>query len=105
MGAGKYRHYITIQQPVETIDDVGQTVTSWEDYKTVWAQIQPLKGREYWQSQQVNAEVTHRITIRYLEGINSKMRVKFGDRYFEIEPPINPDEKNVELVMLCKEDV
>ena len=105
MGAGKYRHRITFQEPTETLNNVGEPVVSWSDYKTVWAEVKPLKGEEYWASQQVNAEVTHRITIRYLDGITSEMRIKFGDRYFSIEPPLNPDEKNIELVMLCKENV
>ncbi len=104
MGAGKYRHYITFQHEVTTgTDDYGHPIVEWQAYKSMYAEIKPIKGTEYWQSQQVNAEVTHRVTTRYTDGITSEMRIKFGSRYFEIEPPLNLDERNKELVMLCKE--
>jgi SPP1 family predicted phage head-tail adaptor len=103
--AGRLRHRITFQEATETYNDVGEPVTTWANVKTVWAEVKPIKGQEYWASQQVNAEVTHRVTVRYMDGLDSLMRIKFGDRYFSIEPPINPDERDIELQMLCKESV
>lgn len=103
MKAGKLRHRITIQNPVETTNDVGDVTTTWEDFATVWAEIIPLSGREYWESKQVNSEVTGKIRIRYLAGVTPKMRAKFGDRIFNIEAVINPEEKNIELVLLVSE--
>ena len=113
MGAGKYRHCIKFQEHKQTgVDGVGQPIYKWVDFEInddgdtgVYAEIKPIKGNEYWASQQVNSEATHRVTIRYIEGVNSEMRIVFGSRYFSIEPPINPDERNVELSMLCKENV
>lgn len=105
MEAGRLRHRITFQQATETYNDVGEPVTTWSDFKTVWAEVRPLKGEEYWSSQQVNAQITHRVNIRYLPGIDSTMRIKFKERYFDIEPPLNADERNVRLSMYCKEVV
>jgi len=61
--AGRLRHRITFQQATETYNDVGEPVTTWADYKTVWAEVKPIKGEEYWASKQINAEVTHRVTV------------------------------------------
>jgi SPP1 family predicted phage head-tail adaptor len=103
--AGKLRHRIKIQEATETYNGVGEPVTTWTDYKIVWAEIRPMQGREYWASQQVNPEVTHRVTIRYLDGVTTEMRINFSDRIFAIDSILNTDEKNVELVVLCKENV
>jgi SPP1 family predicted phage head-tail adaptor len=50
--------------------------------------------------------MTHRIFVRFNPTlkINSSMRILFGDRIFDIiSPPINFQEKNIELSILCKE--
>ena len=105
MRAGELRHRVTIQrQLVPGKDDLNADIIEWADIATVWAAVEPLTGREYFAAQQVNAEITVRVRIRYLAGVNSSMRVKFGARYFYIEaPPININERNRELVLMCKE--
>ena len=106
MQSGILRHRVTFQEPIETLNEVGETITTWRDYKTVWAEVKPIRGDEFWASRQVNAEVTHRVSVRYMECLlDTKMQIRFKGRYFSIEPPINPDEKNISLTMLCKEIV
>jgi len=53
----------------------------------------------------VNAEVTGKISIRYLAGITPKMRVKHGNRIFDIVSMINPEERNRELQLMVKERI
>jgi len=107
MRAGKLRHKITIQYCPEpqSQDSYGAVIKNWSDYATVWASIEPARGREFWESQQINAEVTAKITIRYLAGITPKMRVKYGSRIFEIISVINPEERNRELQLMVKESI
>ena len=105
MRAGKLRHKITIQDYTESQNGYGAVTKTWSDYATLWASIEPIRGREFWESQQINAEVTAKITIRYLADINPKMRVKYGNRIFEIISVINPEERNVELQLMVKEKV
>ena len=103
MNAGSLRHRITIQSVTETEDTFGGTTEVWGTHATVWASIEPLSGRELLQAQQVQAEVTHRVRCRYVSGVTSKMRVLYGARYFNIITPINPEERNRELALMCKE--
>ncbi len=103
--AGELRHKIIIQQNTPTRDAMNAEVDSWADYATVWASIEPIRGKEFWDSQQINAEITGKIKLRYLAGVISKMRVKFGMRIFEILSVINPGEKNRELQLMVKESV
>jgi SPP1 family predicted phage head-tail adaptor len=71
---------------------------------TVWAYIEPLTGRQYFSAETVNSEVTHKIKLRYRTGIISDMQVKFGTRTFKIiSPPMNLNEGNVEMHLMCKE--
>jgi len=105
MRAGKLRHKVTIQDYTESQNSYNEMIKTWSDYETVWASIEPARGREFWESQQINAEVTTKITIRHLYGINPKMRVKYGNRIFEIISVINPEERNVELQLMVKESV
>ena len=105
MRAGMLRHKVVIQQNIPTRDSYGAEVEVWTDYAVVWASIEPARGREFWESQQVNAEVTGKIRIRYLAGVTPMMRVKHGSRIFEIISVINPEERNRELQLMVKERI
>ena len=104
--SGKFRHYISIQTPTETRDDYGEPIVTWPTtYHNAWASIEPLKGYEYWASQQVNAEVTSKITMRYKSGITPKMRVVWGDHTYRILSIINEEERNIQLTLMVEETI
>ncbi len=104
--AGKYRHPITIEQPSSTKNEYGEEEDTWQIVARVPAKISPLSGRELWNAQQVQPDITHEICIRYYPAITAKMRVKFGTRVFNIlTPPLNLEERNRELRMMCMERV
>lgn len=58
-----------IQDPV-----TGETKRAWAPVDTVWAAIEPLSAREFIQSQAFQSQVTTRIVIRYMDGIDASMR-------------------------------
>jgi SPP1 family predicted phage head-tail adaptor len=102
--AGDYRHLVTIEAPVETTDSFGQAIKSWSTFATPYAAIEPLRGREFFASAQISAEITVRIRMRYLPGVTEKMRVVHNGKYYNIiSPPINPNERNRELHLMCGE--
>jgi SPP1 family predicted phage head-tail adaptor len=105
MRAGRLRHRIKIQEYTESQNTYGEVTKNWTDYATVWATFEPIKGKEFWESQQINAEITTKVTMRYLAGVKSKMRILLGTRIFEIDSVINPEERNRELQLLVKEMV
>ena len=105
MKIGKLRHKITIQEYTASRDSFGAEVEGWSDKASVFASVTPMSGKEYFASQQLNAEVTTKITIRYLAGITPKMRVMFGNRIFEILSVLNFEERKIELNLMCKESV
>jgi SPP1 family predicted phage head-tail adaptor len=106
MKAGNLRHKIIIQQPSETHNPgTGELETTWSTLATVWAEILPLIGKEYWASRQVNAETAGKIRIRFISGLTCKMRIKFGTRIFNITGIINIEERNNEIVIYYSEAI
>lgn len=104
---GELRHKISIQQYSKLINDYGEVEIKnngiWIDVVTVRAAIYPLSGKEFFAAETVNSEITHKVKIRYIEGLKPSMRIVFNNRIFSIESIINFQEKNIELQLLCKE--
>ena len=105
MRAGKLRHMIAIESVIETQDADGSVIETWSTYATAQASIEPISGREYFAAQTTQADVTHRISLRYFAGIMPKMRVKYGSRIFDILSAININERNRELQLMCRESI
>jgi SPP1 family predicted phage head-tail adaptor len=103
--AGKLRHRIAIEQVAETQDPDGSVIETWSTFANAHASIEPISGREYFAAQTTQADVTHRICMRYLAGLIPKMRVKYGLRIFDILSVINVNERNRELQLMCKESI
>jgi SPP1 family predicted phage head-tail adaptor len=104
MRSGLLRHVIDIQDAAETPDGMGGFTTSYSDlHSNLRAAIWPLSGSERLESDKLELSVTHRIRIRYREGIKADMRVSFDSRYFNIKSVIVPDERRIMVEMLCEE--
>jgi SPP1 family predicted phage head-tail adaptor len=103
MNSGELRHRIKIQKLEKNQDTFGQPVESWPDVATVWASVEPLVGRQFFEAETITHELTHKIKLRYRQGVTPSMRVKFGDRYFQIVSIINYQERNRELQLMCRE--
>lgn len=104
INSGEFKHRIIIQKLNKVRNKYGELIDTWVDFLEVRAAIYPLSGKDFFAAETINSEVTHKINIRYVEGITSAMRIQFGSRYFEITaPPINFQEKNVLLQIMCKE--
>lgn len=84
MQAGKLRHRVAIQALSEQRDDHGGTVETWHTTRYVSARVEPLRGVEIFRAQQVDARITHRITLRYQPGITSAMRIVHDGRALHI---------------------
>ena len=105
---GKLRHRLTIQQSRRIGDGGGGSEGSWDDpikVATVWGSVKPLSGNERLRAMQLEARVSHRITIRYRTGITTAMRVLFGTRLFNIRAVLNLDERNRWLDIMAEEGV
>lgn len=101
--AGQLRHRIAIQTIDTTRDAVGGQATSYTTVTTVWGAIRPLNGREVFNAQAADADVTHEITIRHYSGLTPKHRLYHDSRAFNIESIRNIEERDRLMICLCKE--
>lgn len=103
MKPGRLRHRITIQQKTTIVDQDGIPTETWAEFATVWASVEPLRGREYFQAAAVNAENMVRFRIRYRAGIRPDMRIQYDSRIFSINSVIDVDERHTEIHLMCQE--
>ena len=97
--SGSLRRRITIQQRSATKDTFGGQSTTWATIATVWADIEPMSGRELLAAQEVKSEVTHQITVRYQSifadpKVVAGYRVLYKSRIFNIQSAMNEGERN-----------
>lgn len=106
MNAGRLRHQVDIQQPVEAQNAFGEPEVTWTDVVTgIWAGIEPLRGREFFASRQTNAEIEARIVMRYRDDVKAKYRIKHRDDEYYIDTIINVDNRNRELQLMCTRSI
>ncbi|NRY61511.1 SPP1 family predicted phage head-tail adaptor [Clostridium beijerinckii] len=81
---GDLRHRITFQKFTTVVNENGFEEEAWQDYKTVWASVSNLSGREYYQAAAIQAEKTVKFLIRYIEDIDTSIRILFKDKQYNI---------------------
>lgn len=88
MRAGRLDRRITFQRFASTQDEFGQPIETWSDYATVWARVEPLRGRERFEAQREHAEVDTRFHIRYRADITVLDRIAYEGDLYDIEAVI-----------------
>lgn len=105
----RLKHRLTLQQEVQTADGAGGYAKSWADVIDLWAEILPITpsasggGREILIAGQIQAEISHRILLRYRAGITAAMRLVYENRIFNIKHVANIMESDETLELLVQE--
>jgi SPP1 family predicted phage head-tail adaptor len=76
--AGSYRRRVDIEQQIQTKDSTGSVVPTWQPiWKAVPCSINQYQGRghEVFAAQQVQADVTWKISFRWRPDIDASMRI------------------------------
>ncbi|MDY7222085.1 phage head closure protein [Halalkalibacterium halodurans] len=95
MDTRKARQRITFLLPPEGTDDDGFPRKKWTPYVTVWAELQTLKGKSFYEAASTNLENYRHFRIRYRNDLNDRMRVSWNDIDHELAAPIeNTDGMN-----------
>ena len=93
---------IVIERPTFAQNADGSDNTTFANYATLYAKIQPMGSREKLEAQQLAFKTTHKITIRFSAlniAITTTDRVKLGSRFFNIQgiTNINEDDQFIQL--------
>ena len=102
MDPGQLNQRITLQAPGATVDALGQRVETWANVADVWAQVQPLKGREFFAAGAMQSEATVRVRMRWRDGVTGAMRVLWrGVPHALVAEPVDVDAGRHTLELLC----
>lgn len=100
---GMLRHRIQIQKLVETGDGAGGFEDIWQEIAECSARIEPLSVKQSFIADQADERATHRITIRFRDGVESGQRCVFENRFFRIVTVQDPDETKRYLICRVEE--
>jgi SPP1 family predicted phage head-tail adaptor len=67
---GELKHRVTIQKKAEKkpLED-----TTYTDFKTVWAKVSNLYGKEFIEAQKVEANISKKLIIRYIKDLDMSL--------------------------------
>ena len=101
------RHRVAIETRTDVDDGRGGKLPStWTEYTRAFVAIEPLKSEDVFTQQSIASGAEFRIRSRYIAGVVPAMRVRRLDdsRKFEIVGIVNPEERNRQLWLNCRED-
>ena len=81
---GRMRRRLVLEAPVETDDGAGGVVRTFEAVATLWAAVEPLSAGQSFETDRLGQIVTHRITLRFRDGITTLHRFRDGTRIHQI---------------------
>ena len=103
MNIGQLRHRIEFQRLENNFDENGFPNEKYVTFLKVWADVNDLYGKEYWNSKQTISENLTIFHTRYYKNIDTNCYKFFkGQRYEIIEPPDNIKYLNKELKIKAK---
>jgi len=103
--AGRYRHRLTLQtSSLSAPSGTGERTRTWADLATVWGEWEELRGAELERAQQIAAEATIQVRMRYMPTLTPLMRVKYGTRY-AYPKHVTDDVRHVETTAICTEQL
>lgn len=86
------RHRITLREPVVTLDDSRQPITSWENELTSQpAKYQQVSGGEVVRGKQIEAGVTALFTVNYRSEYTVEKQILFRGQTYGIVRVDDPD--------------
>lgn len=108
----KYRNVIQFEEHKRVQNDEGYLIDEWvdSDLGTTYAQIRNIRGNEFILAGANQVKVSARINIRYRKDVEDryyekgeKLRLRFGERIFDIVYINNLEERNTELEIIVNE--
>ena len=104
--AGALRRKVTIQEETSSSSDsYGHPVNTWTNLATVptvWAEIEPIQGRELIEGQALLGTDPRRVRIRFRTDLTREMRVLIDDNPYTIESIIDVEDRRKKLELTVK---
>lgn len=104
--AGDLRERISVQRKSVTRNSIGEEVVTWPEYVELWAQAEPLRGREFFAAAQMQSSVEMRFRIRYRADLAVDTdRVVWRGTVYDIRSVIDADARRNVTELMCASGV
>ena len=100
---GRMRRRVTLEAPVETADDIGGTARTFTAVAALWADITPAGGETRFVADQAQERITHKVRLRWRDGVSAAMRFRIGARVLVIRDVADESETRRFLICHCLE--
>lgn len=102
--SGELRERVTIQVSAESRNNLGETTLTWADFTTRWASVEGVSAREFLLNGQQDINLTHRVRMRYVDGLTQNMRLIWRGRTLEVISLLEHNNRS-EHELICSETV
>ena len=89
----KFNTRITLQKQQQSIGENGNTITTFENIKSVWCSITAIETGQNFSRMKNDVETIYEIAIRYFDEAKLTKKILYGDRTFNV------------LSCLCQDDL
>lgn len=103
MSIGELRHRIAFLLITPVINENGFESEEMRVYKTTWAAVSNLHGKEFFAAMAVQAENTVKFTLRYIAGLDQTMKILFEGKTYNINAIDNIKYKERYIEILATE--
>ncbi|MSS91368.1 phage head closure protein [Eisenbergiella tayi] len=100
---GRLKKRITIMRYQDTENSLGNLVSQLLPYKTVYAEIRPVRGKEYQEYYKDTNSLEYKITIRFLPDLQPADVLVYHEKQFLINSIINVEEQGYIQEIMCTE--
>jgi SPP1 family predicted phage head-tail adaptor len=97
------RRRFVLELPLAQPDGFGGTTVSFAPGPELWGAIELVSQDERVRGDRPETAATHRVHLRYREGVSGAMRLTSGLRRFAIRGCADPDGRRRDLVCLVEE--
>lgn len=112
MDPGELNKRITILKKSLVVDENGFEVEGWMDFKPSWAKIHNINGREFFLAQQAQSKASKKITMRYVEELDTSIneratidyKVRYKNQTYNLTYSDNIKEENRYLELLLESE-
>lgn len=99
MNPGKLRHRIELQKKKLRVNKGGFEKEEWITFAEVWASVNNLYGKEFYEAAAVQMSDIVKFKIRFRQDIDAAMRILFRGEAYEITHVDNLNYLNRELIL------
>lgn len=104
VNAGRLRTELKLEELKTDADGIGGYTETWQEIALIWGEVRAVTSSSRFLAQRWHPETTHRITIRFDNAVKAGMRLRKGNRIFQIDAIQDADETRRYQICFVREE-